>query len=151
MSLVKRIAHRHLKADSYLIGSIRLHLGGLEGWVDTLAFLQSTLKALIVAGEARRLGRTSDIKILSQKGYPPRDGKVEAVMQGTTGKYDTRITFKPQRGHHCTCPDWQKRGRQVGPCKHVLALGRYWLDEKVTPALEIINEDLQHALEKSDV
>jgi hypothetical protein len=31
-------------------------------------------------------------------------------------------------GHHCTCPDWQKNGTRVGPCKHVLRLAEVWLD-----------------------
>jgi len=149
MSLAKRIASRYMRANTQQsIKSVDMSLSMLTKWKNDLAAMAATLEALIAAGEARRLGRISDIKIVSQRG---NEDKITAVMQGTSGKYDTRITLKPKRGHHCTCPDWQKRGRQIGPCKHVLALGQYWLHEKVDPALDRIDDGLFSLVEKMDL
>jgi len=36
--------------------------------------------------------------------------------------YEPRITLIGQRSFNCTCPDKLKHARQVGPCKHVVAL-----------------------------
>jgi hypothetical protein len=35
-----------------------------------------------------------------------------------------RITLGARRSFNCTCTDKQVRGRQVGPCKHVISLAR---------------------------
>lgn len=136
-----RVAYRHFTAGSadQLIATVRSALESVQKQADDLAATSATLDRLIAAGEARRLGRTSDIKVMS----PRFDGqKLTSTMQGRTGVYDTRITFLPRAGHHCTCPDWQQRGRQVGPCKHVLALGEYWRDEEVIPQLKNLGDTL---------
>lgn len=142
MSLAKRVARRYLKAEVF--PNIRdypkwidMQCQGLKNNVVLLAGIADTLEALIHAGEARRLGRTDDVKIASAKGNARQ---ITAIVQGTSGRYDTRITLSPKRGHHCTCPDWQKRGKQVGPCKHVLALARYWRETEVIPALDNLAE-----------
>jgi hypothetical protein len=99
----------------------------------------SIMRALIAAGEARRLGRTDDLSV-AQAAFNGR--AVEAKIVGSKGRvYNTRVTLSP-RGHQCNCRDWQIRGRSVGPCKHVLVLGQYWLNERVIPRLE----DLQTGL-----
>jgi hypothetical protein len=81
------------------------------------------MRRLKTRGEARRLGRTTDIKILEMK----YDGdRVWSRAQGVTDMYHPWITIRPRPGHHCDCPDWQKNGKRVGPCKHVLRLGEEW-------------------------
>lgn len=111
-----RVAERYLQATA------------LPDPGEDVAYLneQITLaNRLISKGEARRLGRTSDIRVTRAD----FDGnRVTARVIGTTGQYDTRITVRPTPGHRCTCPDWQKNGPRVGPCKHVLRLAEVWLD-----------------------
>ena len=149
--LVRRIAKRYVKAVGaapHIIQAINGSLSAVTVWKDDLAFMASTLEALIAAGEARRLGRISDIKVSLSK----YDGnRITATMQGVTDSYTTWITLKPKRGHHCNCPDWQERGMSVGPCKHVLALGKFWLVVKVAPAMDSLSEKLMSILEKSDL
>lgn len=87
---------------------------------------------LILRGEARRLGRTSDVELE----HVTFDGlRIEASVQGVTDTYHTRITLRPRPGHRCTCQDWEKNGLRVGPCKHVLRLGYDWrenVDRKIS-------------------
>ncbi len=125
MTPAQRVAKRYLRAQAgNLVTEVNQHLQAVGSLHSDLALHATTMEALILAGEARRLGRTSNIKIKSMA----YDGqRVTADVQGTTADYDTRITLKPSRGHHCTCPDWARNGKRVGPCKHVLALGREWL------------------------
>ena len=52
------------------------------------------------------------------------------------------ITIAPSRGHHCTCPDWEKNGRNVGPCKHVMALALTWKSRSLVPAAESVVSSL---------
>jgi len=81
------------------------------------------MRRLKSRGEARRLGRTTDIKIQEMR----YDGdRVWAKVQGVTDVYHPWITIRPRPGHHCDCPDWQKNGIRVGPCKHVLRIGEEW-------------------------
>lgn len=81
------------------------------------------LRRLIEKGEARRLGRMTDVKVRSVT----FDGdRLVAKVEGSTGTYETRITFFPRPGHRCTCPDWVQNGVRVGPCKHVLKLADLW-------------------------
>lgn len=134
----KRVAARHMKkADA---------LGDIEQKLRDVGQIASGIKAnlklvddLVAAGERRRVGRVSDINV----GVMSFDGsKVTAIVAGTTGKYNVRITVAPKRGHNCTCPDWEKNGRQVGPCKHVLALGLAWKNEKLIPEINSIADKL---------
>lgn len=114
-----RIAERHLRA-------ITLPDPGDD--YDDLVEQTNLMTALIAKGEARRLGRASDIRLLDVQ----YDGKqVAARVRGTMDTYNTRITIRPRPGHNCTCPDWEKNGKQVGPCKHVLKLGEEWLDRLI--------------------
>lgn len=88
-----------------------------------LNFQVDLMMRLMDKGEARRLGRTSDIRVL-RTWY---DGdRVTANVMGTKDLYETRITIRPRPGHHCECPDWAQNGMRVGPCKHVLKLAEEW-------------------------
>lgn len=98
---------------------------------------------LIDQGEARRLGRTSNI-VLKNVRY--QGGKITAEALGSKGDtYQVRINLSPP-GHHCTCPDWQQRGKVQGPCKHVLRLAEFWRDEKILPQVEKLSGGLQNLL-----
>jgi uncharacterized Zn finger protein len=130
------------------LASIQGNLTALETWRKDLESQVQLMDRLIAAGEARRLGRTGAIKVKSVQW----DEKViQALIQGTTGDYKTRITVSPRPGHHCTCPDWQRNGQRVGPCKHVLRLGEYWKEERVLPALERFEESLMSLLTRLEV
>lgn len=97
------------------------------------------MQRLVARGEARRLGRTSDIAILRAS----FDGdRLVATVQGRSGNYETRITMRPRPGHRCTCPDWEQNGLRVGPCKHVLRLGEAWW-ERVANKLAALEVDAE--------
>ena len=112
-------------AEQYLQAAIIPEPGDDE---KDLNYQVDLMNRLITKGEARRLGRTSDIR-LQRMGYT--GDRVWAKVLGTTGDYDTAITIRPHPGHHCTCADWVQNGKRVGPCKHVLKLGEEWLDALV--------------------
>jgi len=136
--------HHQAQIETKIVTELKGLLDRLQGRVDTYAGHAATMQILINAGEARRLGRTRDITIDEVQF---RNGRVLAQILGSSGKsYETRITLSPKRGHHCTCSDWQQNGRRIGPCKHVLALGHYWLDQKVLPAMSDLMTNLAYAL-----
>jgi predicted nucleic acid-binding Zn finger protein len=111
-----------------LVQDLQMHVLELTRAVDELEFRLVTMDALVAAAERRRLDRSEAITVVTMAEDASR---INAVIQGETGKYNTRITLKPQRGHHCTCPDWERNGRRVGPCKHVLALALTYKREKL--------------------
>ena len=111
---------------------------GMEALHSTLTVLSDhfgAMRALMLAGEHRRMGRITGMGVQAAT-VAYMSGAVTGQVQGMTGTYDVRIRVYPKRGHHCTCPDWEKNGKRVGPCKHVLALGFHWLGHKLTPAVE---------------
>lgn len=126
--------------------SLTKKLSALMEWKNELISASNTLDVLIAAGEARRLGRVGDIKILSMSFS---NGRIQGVIQGTQDKYQTRITINPTRGHRCTCPDWAHNGVKVGPCKHVLALAYQFKAEKVLPNMDLMENHVDLLLEKS--
>jgi hypothetical protein len=153
ISRTARIAGRYLrrKASSDPMGTLQevsQHMQAVDTWAKELDLHVKTMLALIAAGESRRLGRTSAIQV----GSVSWDGRrISATVKGTTSDYQTHITIQPKRGHRCTCPDWQKNGKRVGPCKHVLRLGQVWLEESVTPALNGLDSRLEDILSRSSL
>jgi len=148
--LVERVAHRYLQADGadYVLPRIERAINAVVSYKEDLAAQVHLIADLIRAGESRRLDRVTPIRPTDVK----FDGKrITAVVQGTSGTYETRITLPPVRGHHCTCMDWQKNGKTVGPCKHVLALGIYWQDRRLEPALAALETRLGSILDHSEV
>lgn len=149
----QRVAFRFLTASNpaATLQGVAGSLAAVQRYKDDLANQVTVMEALIAAGEARRLGRTTDIKVKSVN--PVRGGQgeltqLQAVMAGLTDDYRTRITIAPKRGHFCTCPDWEQNGRRVGPCKHVLALGQYGLTQ-VTAEADRLQDGLVSILERS--
>ena len=140
-----RVAYRHVVAapTDNLVKTVREALDDVTEKANDIIEQAELMERLIAKGEARRLGRTQHIGVT----HVQFDGnRITAVVKGVTGDYDTRITLRPQPSHHCTCLDWQKNGKRVGPCKHVLRLGQYWRDEKVIPELRQIADSLVGAL-----
>ena len=121
------------------LASVQGNLAALETWGKSLQNQLVLMDRLIAAGEARRLGHTGAIRI---KSLNWDEKTIKATVQGVTDDYQTRITVVPRPGHHCTCPDWERNGKRVGPCKHVLALGEHWKEERVLPAIERFEESL---------
>ena len=99
----QRVAYKYLMADAVQdAASAKGSLDAVGRALDDLRLHAELMERLIAKGEARRLGRTSDIRLRSVK----FDGKrITADVAGTTADYDTRITVSPP-GHHCTCPDY---------------------------------------------
>jgi hypothetical protein len=150
-----KVAHRHpalrvtvlaglrQAATPADFASLKAALHTAIGVADDLEGNFILVRDLLARGEARRLGRVSSMGVGTVTQTPER---VTAPVRGTTDTYDVRITLAPHRGHHCTCPDWERNGRKVGPCKHVLALGLAWREQYLEPELEQMKEHLQRML-----
>lgn len=140
----KMVAARFLARKAAEIDHADELASAITFWLTVLRFHNDTMNDLIAAGNARRLGRIDGIRIrrVEVTGSRNHPSAIVADVQGTTSNYNTRITISPKRGHHCTCPDWEKNGARVGPCKHVLALGTYWLNERVLPAVSQVGSRL---------
>lgn len=123
-------------------------LNALRAWKDQLVSHKDILDALRLAGKKRSINVASVPEPTPEPIFRGDDlVAVVAKVQGSGGNtYDTRLTFLPKRGHHCTCPDWTQRATVVGPCKHVLALGEAWRI-KLIRALESIHKDTVLLLE----
>ena len=138
MSLRELVANRYRLAGVVDVG---MRLEEIKAYAVRLGGHLKLINDLIRAGEARRLGRVTGIKV----GPIQFDGKtVKAQVTGVGDIYSTRITVAPKRGHHCTCPDWEQRGRDVGPCKHVLALGLAWKERDLDPAMDALHTDVHN-------
>lgn len=123
--------------------SIKTDLQLVQDLVRDLESNFLLLNDLIAKGEQRRLGRVQGIGV----GKISLDAtKLEAVVKGKTGTYNVRVTLAPKRGHHCTCEDWARNGKLVGPCKHVLALGAAWKERRLDPELAELKTNLQNLL-----
>lgn len=114
----------------------------LKTYLHQLDYYLDTTRDLIDAGESRRLQRVDEVSVLEHEWTGVDGGVVEATIEGSTGNhYNTRLNLG-DRGHFCTCLDWQQRGMEVGPCKHVLRLARFWLafllDEQSTMREQLI-------------
>lgn len=84
------------------------------------------LTILLGKGEGRRIDRSekNPVRVLSLE----RDkDQICGLVQGASSQYQVRIRYSP-RSHHCECYDSRQRGREVGPCKHTLALARRRLE-----------------------
>ena len=130
------------------VATVQGNLAALETWGKTLQNQLILMDRLIAAGEARRLGRTGAIRI---KSLNWDEKTLKATVQGVTDDYLTRITVVPRPGHHCTCPDWERNGKRVGPCKHVLALGEHWKEERVLPAIARFEDSLVSLLTRLEL
>ncbi len=113
-------------------------LSKVEELIKENTYQQELMDLLISKGEARRLGRLTDVKVTT---FALQGNKIQALVQGTSGVYQTSITLSP-RGHRCSCPDWLQNGPKVGPCKHVLALAVAWQEERLGPQMEALVENL---------
>jgi len=92
------------------------------------------LDRLDAATPSSRAQRAPNVKVsgvqIKATFLPGNGGGIPVIATATTGEggYQTRITFHPKQGFHCTCPDFQQRKHA---CKHVAALGvecrkRFW-------------------------
>lgn len=114
---------------------------GLERVLGLLHRLQSK-------GEERRVSRAPGMQVLGATSEV-RDRevvRVSGMVKGDTGVYEARITFQPP-GFRCTCPDSRQRGRQVGPCKHVLQLA-YVYEGVVDEALGLVRAGVGEILDR---
>jgi len=154
MTPAQKVALKYVKIAlsiqaTFVSSILNNSLTAVSKYKDELVGLDSLITDLVAAGEARRLGRVTPIRASEVK----FDGqRISAVTTGETGNtYLTHITLPPRRGHHCTCPDWVQNGKRVGPCKHVLALGLYWRDNRLDPAMTRLQDALTNILEHSEI
>ena len=87
---------------------------------STASTVTAALAALVRVMDPARAVRAATVTVESVKlslSGATLNGVTARTGEG--GKYNTRISFAPRRGFHCTCPDFQQR--KVA-CKHVAAL-----------------------------
>ena len=145
--LAARFLRKQATSPDLVLKQLGDNIAALVAYQDVLKNQMATIQALIAKGEARRLQRVEGMLVEDVR----YDGRtINATVRGLTGNYSTRITLQP-RGHHCTCADWEKNGRRVGPCKHVLALGYDWLNLRVLPQIQTVTDNLVDALEHTDL
>ena len=99
---------------------------------------RETLNALIIKAEAHRAYRAEHCPMLRVKWTGTR---WEGECQGVSGIYHPRITLVGYRSFNCSCPDKKARGREVGPCKHVISLARKALEHLWV--LEVVEKGAQ--------
>ncbi len=146
MDSIERLTRRFLRAS--LADTVSGNLAAVQRWVTEVDLQMGTLTALVAAGEARRLDR-SERMVVKAAHYDGRN--LTGDVQGTGGVYQARVQFQPRRAFNCTCPDKAQRGRQVGPCKHVLALGKHWLSDRLQPALAGVSDRVVGILEHTEL
>lgn len=134
----ERVASRFLQAN--VDGSLE----AVQRYVGVLNTHKKATQDLVRAAEARRVSRAGQRSVTL---LATHEDYVAAVVEGSAGTYTTRITFAPRRGHFCSCPDWARNGRAVGPCKHVLALGDEW-SARVQQELDRLDDTLVGVLER---
>lgn len=119
------------------IAQLRLDFNEAFDAIRILLTEAETLERLLKVGEKRRTERSErvPIEVLShRRDYTPRGHVIDGAIQGVRNVYAAHVRFNPERGERafqCSCEDARRRGHQVGPCKHVLALGRVRYDEVV--------------------
>lgn len=103
----------------------------LEQALADLARKGKNVRHLVDTADARRMGRSEDMDVMSVD--EDDRGDIRGKVQGLTDEYDVHIIpvwFKTG-GYkfRCSCPDHRDRCHQVGPCKHTLAVAQVWLEE----------------------
>jgi hypothetical protein len=149
---VERIANKWMRkqaaAPARTLSEANQNMAAITRWLAELSDHVIAMNDLWNSGEQRRKGRTGDVRIGSIK----YDGKkIVAKVAGRTANYKTAIQLPPQRGHYCSCPDWEKNRKAVGPCKHILKLSQVWLYNNVVPALEGTSDRLMGVLEHAEL
>jgi hypothetical protein len=131
-------------ADSVPYGETEALLETLRGnaieftqYMRNLKDVATALSQLVKIAEQGRFDRSEKIDVSSiQFDGQVIMGKCKSGRGSDT--YNTRISLLPKRGYNCTCPDRERRGGSVGPCKHVLALGREFWNGELLPEMEAI-------------
>ena len=94
------------------------------------------LERLVFIADHRRLDRSKNPPIRVLQMERTNDGFSNEILkgrvQGVNAVYECHMRFHATRGmrwFRCSCEDTRRRGREVGPCKHLLALVRLRLDD----------------------
>jgi len=100
--------------------NIETLIKSIVDWRKLLELHVETLNALERLAEDKRKLRADGLKT---KQIDYTDDRISGEVVGSKGDvYHPHVTIRPRRGHYCTCPDWARNGRRVGPCKHILKL-----------------------------
>jgi hypothetical protein len=123
---------------------IRPVLADVIGLTNQVLTKAAAMEALLAKGEAGRSER-SESKPIEVMEVRQVEGRILGKVQGVESVYHPRITVTPKRSFRCDCPDAQRQGRKVGPCKHTLALARHVLDS-MQPELGLLHQNLVNVL-----
>ncbi len=100
---------------------------------------------LIPSADPAVASRAADVAI-SLFRVTSLNGAVDSFHGTTLTGWETRISFIPKVGHHCTCPDWKNRQRA---CKHVVALAERAIqhlvlkENRATQVIETMDEKVR--------
>jgi len=128
-----------------LLQSIRSNLQGVGTFTDMLQGHLESLQRFWNLGERRRQQRAGSVRL-----------DVKLVRNGLAGKafgtetYSFSLPLSPPFKYTCTCPDFQKNSRRLGPCKHLLAASSSWIHNTIVPELTKLEGQLQSALDRSE-
>lgn len=144
MTLSEKVASRFLAGNVVQDGAeVIQRMEVLKSWVDQMVLQKDSIDVLWAKGSIRSTNAT---KVPPPTPIPELAGNLlkavhAQVKSSTGGTYETHISFLPKRSHRCNCPDWVKRAKEIGPCKHVLALGEAW-ETKMEYVLKHLAGDL---------
>lgn len=124
---------------------VRIVFADATAVISRLLAEASALEDLLAKGEEGRTDRSANKPIEVLEARLLGEGRIAAKVQGVEQVYHPRITFGTRRAFSCTCQDTRQRGRKVGPCKHTLALARYWLD-RIQPDLDRVRDSLVNCI-----
>lgn len=91
--------------------------------------LNNTIDRLLKRSEAGRVKRAKGVKIIDFRNDAWSQITAEATTKDWKIVYYPRIIARPRPVFACTCPDATNRRGKSGPCKHVIALGRFWQED----------------------
>lgn len=99
------------------------------------------LRGVVVRGmvrdaEPRRVQRAAKVNVTTAR--TDDDETVYGECVGNSSGNTYQIVIRPQpvgdeKPYECGCADYRKRGHEVGPCKHIIAVAQHWLDGEVYP------------------
>lgn len=133
---------------SQMFDEIRGDTKAFLNYMSNLRQIADDLAALVQIAEKGRMDRSEKVTASNVE----FDGNVingQCKSQGENKTtYYPRITLQPSRGFNCQCKDREERGKVVGPCKHVLALGRKFWNDSLQKELDQIDEAMTNLMDE---
>jgi hypothetical protein len=94
------------------------------------------VRTMVKDADPRRVQRAAKVNVTTAR--TDDDETVYGECVGNSSKRTYQIVIRPQpvgdeKPCECSCPDNRQRGREVGPCKHIVAVANIWLTGEVYP------------------